>query len=520
MKICFVVSSEEHKASAGARIRYGRLRPEIALGDLAVSIATAESLAKASALVHDAYVFSKIYGVVPSLLIRRMRTAGKLVGIDIFDDYFSQVEDTRLFYFRRWLDKYGELFQFVLCSTERLRAMVRSRLPGRPVLLLPDAAAPYEWRRVATVAAQKLHAVLASRVIDVLWFGIGTNPYFPVGIADLAGQGEALAGLARDGWSARLTVLTNARTLPRAALASIARLPVEARIEEWTLEREAELIAASFLAFLPVGGQPFSQAKSLNRAVTALTGGCQVLAPGFPLYEALGEGVYAAPEALLRDLDAGTARLTPDAMARLTVRLAGIADAFDNAAALAGFLARIGRRAGAGRPPPAPPPNRISRRNVLRTGHPIDTALVHGASPDFRALDLARALGALQVKGPFFHGLRAYDLHFDPVPHPREWRMRILVRPDLTDFVAPAYRQHLVPFGPVHEVEMLQLDPAVAATLFHAPALPLLALRSPLREACAYPEVMRETVRCCAILLPELRIQVSELANLHLPAFG
>ena len=60
-----------------------------------------------------------------------------------------------------------------------------------------------------------------------------------------------------------------------------------------------------------MNAQNFSIVKSLNRAVTALTSGTQVLSAGYPLYDVLGDYIYADPAALIGDLDEENLLLSP-----------------------------------------------------------------------------------------------------------------------------------------------------------------------------------------------------------------
>ena len=77
------------------------------------------------------------------------------------------------------------------------------------------------------------------------------------------------------------------------------RLAVPYSVEEWSEERERLLLSRALVSFLPVNAQNFSVVKSLNRAVSALCAGCQVLSSGYPLYESLAPFVYRDPDRLL-----------------------------------------------------------------------------------------------------------------------------------------------------------------------------------------------------------------------------
>jgi hypothetical protein len=121
-------------------------------------------------------------------------------------------------------------------------------------------------------------------------------------------------------------------------LEMLKRLPVPWRIEDWSPEAERQLLAEAFLCFLPVNAQPFSTMKSLNRALTALTSGAQVLSVGYPLYDSLDAFIYRDTASLLADIGSGSLRLRPATLGALAITLQMHGDSSVEAARLAGFL--------------------------------------------------------------------------------------------------------------------------------------------------------------------------------------
>ena len=241
----------------------------------------------------DAYVFVKCFGSKAIILAAHLHGLGKQVGHDLFDDYFSQYDDARLAYYRGWLSLAAAHSDFVVCTTERMREVAERYFPSARVLMAPDPYLPFDAARLAARLTAKTARMDRSKHIQAVWFGIGDNPFFHVGLHDLAAHAGDLARVRRLGWQVELKVLTNSRALSADGLALLRAIPLPVTIEEWSEAAEIEVLGASDVAFLPVSGQSFSRAKSLNRAVTALCAGCQVLNAGYPLYAELDEVVLS-----------------------------------------------------------------------------------------------------------------------------------------------------------------------------------------------------------------------------------
>lgn len=224
------------------------------------------------------------------------------------------------------------------------------------------------------------------------WFGIGDNPFFPVGINDLAAFGGALRALTSEGIAIELAILTNKRALDQSGLAMIAQLPLPAKIDLWTSQREAQLLMHTDVCFLPVNAQPFSVSKSMNRALTALSAGCQVLSVGYPLYESLDELIYRDPSSLLADWRRGEPRLRASSIAILEAKIEQLASAHQEAANLATFLE-----------------SRWKTRISGTSSGPI--ALLHGFTTTQAAHAAVKAGGGLSIATPFC----SQELDFDGI---------------------------------------------------------------------------------------------------------
>ena len=89
MKLLVVVPSKDSLYSAGTRIRYLRLSNALAQRGCALEVLPIDQLDGASVSA-DAVVISKVMTVRSIVLARRLRQRGVRVGVDLFDDYFSQ----------------------------------------------------------------------------------------------------------------------------------------------------------------------------------------------------------------------------------------------------------------------------------------------------------------------------------------------------------------------------------------------------------------------------------------------
>lgn len=384
MKICVLVPSEAYRQNAGARIRYGRLVE--ALADRGVELELIE-IGQFSPAVSDADVLliSKCHDARAQLVAIEACRRGIRVGIDLFDDYFSQHYDPRLVRFRRWLIALAPWLSFALTSTAAMAEVASAYLANAPVLVVNDTAATASGGEILVATGDEI-AAKRRRAVDeaqlrVAWFGIGDNPYFAVGLSDVAAYASELASLARlSGMTVKLAILTNARALTSDAMARIADVPFAVEVQEWSEGAEAALLRNSFACFVPVNAQPFSAAKSLNRAITALSSGCQLLSAGYPLYAALNRFIYRDVRELAVDLRDNDLRVSANRRHDLMAILDRWASASREAEALATFLKNL----------PGP-----------KISAPGRVALIHGASTNDATNALARAMGHVTVGSPY-----------------------------------------------------------------------------------------------------------------------
>jgi hypothetical protein len=394
VKVCVVVPSAEYLAQAGVRIRYRRIEPYLAALGHQLMLAVIDEFRRPDHLDCDVYLFSKCYDARAIVLARLMHAAGKLTGADFFDDIFSQFEDSRFLRQRAWLRDIGEAFSFALCSTQRIRDVIAAQLPTHPIHVLNDPLDHFDVERIGRRIEQKREEVLSTRQISVAWFGIGDNPHFPVGLADLSSFGAELRCLGSGRFAVDLQILTNRRALDIEGLRMLRRLAVPYRISEWSEDAETDLLDESFLSFLPVNGQNFSTAKSLNRGLSALRAGTQILSVGYPLYEPLSAFVYREVDPIGSDIESGYLRLRSDTLRSLGVVLKDWGDPTTEASRLADFLVTLR--------PPTP--------NL-----PVKLAVIHGRRSPASTHKLAQRLGHLSVATPFSKSGLNYDVRVVPI---------------------------------------------------------------------------------------------------------
>jgi len=429
MLVTVVVAYEEQLTSPGVRIRYNRIAGPLRAAGHSFDIVQIEDLRTTQTFRSDIYLFSKCQDVRSILLAEAMSERGKQVGIDVFDDYFSQSQDNRLTHLRDWLQGMSRHCSFVLCATETMRARLVRLCPGLPVHRMNDPLDKFDKADVAPLLADRIDLARQTGRVGIVWFGIGDNPYFPVGVDDLCALGDTLAGLRRHGFVPHLQVLTNRRAMTADRLARLARLPLPVYLREWTLERETALLRSSLVAFLPVNAQPFSTAKSLNRAVTALSQGAQVLSAGFPLYAPFDPLIYRSIDDLGTDLAAGRMRLRDATRPALAARLAAMAAPDTESKGLLEFLSGLVPRA-------------------KKLAAEIDTrpiVVLHGVSNSGRVHKFVQRSKMFSASGPFQDAAMNFDIMFDLSLHGRtaillSERVVSLLKPDATVLLEPFAR--------------------------------------------------------------------------------
>jgi hypothetical protein len=396
MKVVVLVPSKDYKGNAGARIRYGRLAPLLADQGVTLSLEDIAQFDTRTAQC-DVLLISKCHDARSILIGEVLARRGTRIGVDLFDDYFSQQSNSRLIRLRRWLSQLIERCDFAMCSTKAMASVVAEYAPGVPVHVLNDPAPRVDWTQLPEVLANKLSNARPAREIRLCWFGIGDNPHFPVGLSDLSAFADTMARLAAHEFAVHLSILTNARALDAARLSMISKLPLPVTIDEWTEAREAQLLRDSLVCFLPVNAQSFSTAKSLNRAITAMSSGCQILSAGYPLYASLDPLIYRDAGNFLEDLRGGSMRLSDNSIDRFRERVDTLASPDREASALVAFFKGLDPSA-----------------NAVAEAAPL--YLIHGFATTEPAHALSKTLGGFSVGSPFCTANLDFDVIFRARP--------------------------------------------------------------------------------------------------------
>jgi hypothetical protein len=495
MKLGVIIPSEEQKAQAGVRIRYERIRPAWQTLGHELELIPIQHLATLSKPTYDIYLISKCYDARAIMAAEHLSSQGALVGVDLFDDYFSQWADSRFVRQRYWLRTLLPHCSFILCSTPGMRDLANMYSSNLPMHVMNDPPEPFDTEVLAATLASKLAIAREQRRVEVAWFGMGDNPNFSVGLADLAAFGSEVDRLRGHGYAIRLSILTNPRAMTADNLAPLAKLATPHTIEEWTTEREAALLGRSLVSFLPVNAQGFSRVKSLNRAITALTAGAQVFSAGYPLYKPLDLFIYRNGWQLLHDLDGGELALRTATMPQFLERIRQLADVDTEARALAEFLISL-----------------KSRAQSVALGKPA-LAVIHGKETLGDTHKFAQKKNILSVGSP----LCKLELNFDVrIRCDQQGKIEVLVSKKRRDLLAPELERLSQQIIELLQTEYLVFDKdryfPDLATRGHS----LIEMNTPAADAAAYPPVMGWVTDVMHRLFPGINCILSEQSK-HLP---
>lgn len=493
MKIGILLPSEQQKAQAGVRIRYQRMEQALSRLGHQLELLPMQALTSKAAFSHDAYLISKCYDARAMVAARVIEELGKPVGVDLFDDYFSQTDDSRFVRLRYWLRALLKHSSYVLCSTPRMKELARRYAPALPVHVMNDPSAPHEPEKLADTMRRNLVFARENRRLNVAWFGIGDNPDFPVGLEDLAAYGGELARLRGFGFAVHLEILTNLRAMTPERLALLRRLPLPYTLEEWTEDRERELLERSLLCFLPVNAQSFSTVKSLNRAVTALSMGTQVLSAGYPLYQPFAELIYRDAETFMVDLSQGSLRLREETLPLLADRFAEQADVENEAAMFAAFLER-----------------QVLPSAKIPAG--AGAAVIHGMETLGDVHKFAQRMGVLSVASPFAKAELNYDLRFRFAENGTGFD--VLISSKKTDLLPPELRLGLKEGADILSTKYMKLETSTLFPDLNIRGAALAAMGSPCGHTAAYAPVMDGIAGVMSRLFPGMACFQAEQSKL------
>lgn len=301
--LCIVIPNYEYLNQAGARIRYLRLKNFLEERGYILVFDVVDNCIRDKCKSYDIYLISKCYSSTAVLLAQMAKISDKFIGVDLFDDYFSQKNDVRFVRLRNWLRNLSIFCDYCLCSTERISQVANEYFKNKRVHVLNDPIDSEDMRQCFSLFAAKKEVLQETQTLEICWFGIGDNPDFQVGLSDLFGFRDSIYSLIDSGFKVNFTVLTNKRALGVDNLVNLNKLGIKINLDIWSEEKEKFYLRNAFLCFIPVNYQSFSVVKSLNRCLTAFTHGCQVISPGYNLYSKFEDFIYTDSKDFLFDLE-------------------------------------------------------------------------------------------------------------------------------------------------------------------------------------------------------------------------
>lgn len=500
MNVCILVGSSEQLKNAGVRIRYERLKSVFALAGHRLDIAPISKFSRHDHFRHDIYIFSKCYDAASLVIAHRLRASGIPFGVDLFDDWFSHTTDSRFTRYRSWLGHFLKLANFVIAASGHIRGVTDAFGSTLPFHVVNDPFHPdFSPARLIETLNRKQDEVVRTGRIRILWFGIGDNPHFPVGLQDLVAFSDMLAEMRNRGLEIRLDILTNRRAMTPERLEMLKRLPVAYELSKWSVQLERDMLNESTASFLPVNYQAFSTTKSLNRAVTALCAGSQVLSAGYPLYDRLAPFVYRNAQTFLRDAKSGAMALREASVPAFTRLLADVASPAAEGDNLVAFLDRI--------KPGAPDAETIDMTRPL-------AAVIHGSVSSWRVHRLAKRLSVLSVASPYCALPLDWDVSFSSPTG--EKGPEILLSGRCMKLLGADAAKNFVPvkggfFGTRYSLKLAQLLPDFSACNWAQPDL-----SSPLSFITTQPSTIRTVIKAIQALFPGLPCVYSEKSRLPL----
>jgi hypothetical protein len=418
-----------------------------------------------------------------------------------------------------------------------MRQVAAGYMPDQPLLVLPDPFPEIDLGQVRSLLAHKLSRVQETKIIPVVWFGIGSNPYFSVGLSDLAAYSTALAELNRGPLSVDLTVLTDRSSLTANNLARLAKLPVPYRIELWSKEAEEQALLRSLVSFIPVNGQSFSRAKSLNRALSAISAGTQVLSPGYPLYRAIDTITYRSARELLADIESSICKIRIENVDDVNGIVSRVSNLAEIASELVAFLNNLVQK----RQPPRlelhpstqaqkrPNRDQSAGSKSFLLAHKImravcaavqggartsdnaeevgNYAILHGIKFDKSFVALTKAAGILSVRSPLTKAALPADIY---IRYLKGRKIEIWIRPELRSLVKSSYQELCSKPTLINKQNMIRIMVSEASSLQKTPAVLSKGDRLPVHETAAYRDFVHDMESACARIFPGLKVYLSD----------
>lgn len=339
MKIHVVVPDRSWKQSAGARIRYLRIAEYLPSQNSSITLNAIDQFDINAIDPHSVVIITKVMDARAIALADYCKQTGITCGVDLFDNYFSQDHRVVFSRLRKWLATISSLSSFCLVSTPYMMSVASHYFDSKKIFMMPDTTSKtLDFEKLARLVNDKLSRARGSRQMKIAWFGMGDNPYFDVGLTDLWVHASDLLALKNEGYDIHVNILTNQRALSSNNLRALNSLPIQISLDLWTLAKEQSLLSASFASFIPIGTNSFSKAKTLNRCLTSIENGCQVITPGFDLYNSIDSFVYRSSQDLANDLRFDRLRISPQTLDKVIAFTRASASSSIEAERLVNFL--------------------------------------------------------------------------------------------------------------------------------------------------------------------------------------
>jgi hypothetical protein len=299
-KTVYWVIAEVSPKNAGYRVRVLPLAKALESYSISpVMISTRELIDSIQNIVTDALavIIAKPSDTETFLCMKYLLSHDVRVLADIFDNYFSWSPSL---YNRavpwQWLRAIKTTSG--ICVSTPFIAETMSKLGVSEICLVSDPA--IETIEINSLSSSNLHHKWHNpQQLELLWFGISSNPYCYAGIDDLISWERMVSYInQRLGGSIhlRLTICTNRVPAVEAAVMYFHDAGINTRFVEWTETVCDELLRESHLVLIPSNLSAFSLSKTHNRCSDAIEHQCLVLSsPNGPYHD--------IPGAVYRDID-------------------------------------------------------------------------------------------------------------------------------------------------------------------------------------------------------------------------
>lgn len=215
--------------------------------------------------------------------ILALQARGCLVGIDIFDNYYSPSLALRHFGVQCVWNNALINADFCIFSTSFL-ARYASAVSIRKKLsfVICDPVDSNQGSITRNLKKDKWTQLsLLKQEVRVAWFGIDANPYFEVGLADIYRNIPKLLEIKDSiiktmGPQAmmKFSICTKKTKHMEPLLSALWSLGIPAQFIEWSKVACAELLFNTHIVFLPTNNEIFSLSKTHNRLVDSIANNC------------------------------------------------------------------------------------------------------------------------------------------------------------------------------------------------------------------------------------------------------